>query len=805
MFIPAFVLSLFLISIYEFFTLDFDFKVLKTPSWTLLKLFAPSNKKYNFILATKDKNWIIEFLYPDNNNSYFLELKDYDFYLYIFWSFDIFRKKIHIWKFDFLTTKELNNYFYIKKYAENDNLDKVDAKKTSIFNHPYLKLEENHSLNNKKNIAIIFESNLNLELKWAKSLDLIHFILILLWSLWFLIEWQDIFFSFYLFLSFLLTYYYKQKNLLLTEKSQKKVTLFVFFIMLFLTVIYRDMSWSWSVFLIQLLLISFLTKNGYKNSFLYMFLMLFVFVAISLFSSHVRFILLFLWFLLISTYLLFFISWDETYQKFNYKIGSKLDNKLIFKTFFLVLFWIIIFYFLLPHWAESKNNWWLRQSQTGQSSGFSDEVNLQNVSAISLDESKIFVVSNISQSDVVKLGLKYFRWARLNIFNWDSWSSSFKADLRQFIKNNKQNSKTNLEITYFPKSWKNIFIPWTVLNIDWYKNYNYYNSYNYFNIWNDNTILKTDNQITNNLTLDFDFKTDNWWKILDNVTKINDFDIVLNEKTLSEFQKYFESIPNNIISSPDKLTDYVKLKSWFSYSITNPAKNIDDFLYKSKKWHCEYFATVLAVTLQHFWYKATVVNWYVWEEYNSMANSLIIRWKNAHSWVEIYDENSKSWKIYDATPPDYLDFSTESKTIYDYIKPITNFYDYLDIKWYTYIINFTWDEQKKLYIYLINHFYFFIILFLFIAFLKKIISFFKIFFNYFKLSKKQKIAFLFSFILQSKNNFILEIKKIDILLFEKYQKYFYWNSELSFLENFIDLLKIIKLKYFKKQKNLLQK
>lgn len=38
------------------------------------------------------------------------------------------------------------------------------------------------------------------------------------------------------------------------------------------------------------------------------------------------------------------------------------------------------------------------------------------------------------------------------------------------------------------------------------------------------------------------------------------------------------------------------------------------------------------------------------------------------------------------------------------LERIIEIYDYIDIKWYTYIVNYTKDEQKKVYIYIISKF-----------------------------------------------------------------------------------------------------
>jgi transglutaminase-like putative cysteine protease len=69
-----------------------------------------------------------------------------------------------------------------------------------------------------------------------------------------------------------------------------------------------------------------------------------------------------------------------------------------------------------------------------------------------------------------------------------------------------------------------------------------------------------------------------------------------------------------------------------------------------------------------------------------LADSYIIRAKNSHSWVEIYDDEKEEWIIFDPTPSNYSSINNENLAIFDFV---VDLYDYIDIKWYTYIVNFT--------------------------------------------------------------------------------------------------------------------
>lgn len=789
MFIPAFVLSIFLYSYFEYLFIkkNIKYNISVGKNGNVLKIFSKNNKKYNYILAHKDKNGIIEFLSPKSDMSYELDAsKTYDLYLYVFWKFDIVRKIIHLGSFDFQKERENDTYMVSKKYADGDICEKIDTLKSSLHQHPYIKKTESINGQNMNHLSLQIHSNNQLEMKWNQNLDFLHTLLIVVGTLGLMIEWQDVVFSSILALSVVLCIIAKRKRIILSPSLQNTYMLIAFVFMLVLSAIYRDMSGAGSVFLIQLLLLTFLTPKGSKNSFLFIFLMLFVFVAISLFSSQIRFILLFLLYLFISTYLLFFISGNETFDDKNYKIWNPTTRFQLTKTFLFVMISIVVFYFVLPHGNTQNRELWLsKQGNNTTTSWFSEEVKFENVQSIAQDNSKSFVIEDIDEKQVEHLWLKYFRGMRFDQFDGSKWDSKFKNLQTNFISNYKEKNTQELTIHYYLKGGKNIFLPNTVLQIEDRQNNMYYN------VFNDTTLLKIDKKIDEGLILKMKFPKAPNGTLIDTISQINRYDFTLDENVKKRFERFFKTIPSDITDSPEKLTQFVKNKAGFEYSIDNPAINIEDFLYGKKQGHCEYFATVLAVTLQNYGFPATLVNGFANGEYNEMANSFIIRGKNAHSWVEIYDEVNKKWIIYDATPADY---NFVANTYNEYIQPLTTFYDYLDIKWYTYIVNYTGEEQKKFFNYLKDNFWWGV----FFAFLWGLLMytylFIKRWYFFLRMNKKEKMVYLFSIILWVPHFSISEIEKKDKKLAQKYRWIIYGNQKnISYFEFLADLYTIKKL------------
>lgn len=76
---------------------------------------------------------------------------------------------------------------------------------------------------------------------------------------------------------------------------------------------------------------------------------------------------------------------------------------------------------------------------------------------------------------------------------------------------------------------------------------------------------------------------------------------------------------------------------------------LSDFLFRSRRGHCEFFATALAVLLRSRGIPARVVNGFYGGEYNDFGEFMLVRQSDAHSWVEAHVDGL-GWVQLDATP-----------------------------------------------------------------------------------------------------------------------------------------------------------
>ena len=97
-----------------------------------------------------------------------------------------------------------------------------------------------------------------------------------------------------------------------------------------------------------------------------------------------------------------------------------------------------------------------------------------------------------------------------------------------------------------------------------------------------------------------------------------------------------------------------RLRKDYRYDVDSPsggAKNpLLDFLFVSKRGHCEFYSTAMAVLLRTLGVPTRNVTGFIGGTYNRFARSYAVRQGDAHSWVEVYLDDT-GWTRFDPTPP----------------------------------------------------------------------------------------------------------------------------------------------------------
>jgi transglutaminase-like putative cysteine protease len=80
------------------------------------------------------------------------------------------------------------------------------------------------------------------------------------------------------------------------------------------------------------------------------------------------------------------------------------------------------------------------------------------------------------------------------------------------------------------------------------------------------------------------------------------------------------------------------------------ARPLEDFLFRYKSGHCEYFATAMALLLRSQGIHSRLATGFLGADYNPIEGVWVVRQANAHAWVEAYLPD-EGWTVFDPTPP----------------------------------------------------------------------------------------------------------------------------------------------------------
>jgi protein-glutamine gamma-glutamyltransferase len=185
-----------------------------------------------------------------------------------------------------------------------------------------------------------------------------------------------------------------------------------------------------------------------------------------------------------------------------------------------------------------------------------------------------------------------------------------------------------------------------------------------------------------------------------------------NRPYLTSFQRYLQ-VPatvdprivaraNAMVANAHARTRYdiakaieSQLQQDYGYSLEMKASGADplaDFLFNIKAGHCEYFSTAMAVMLRTQGVATRVVNGFLPGEYNDAAGAFSVRQSDAHSWVEVYFPESRSWVTFDPTP-----IAGRTEPVHEgFTAQLGKYAAALELFWFQYVVGYDQQEQRSL-------------------------------------------------------------------------------------------------------------
>ncbi|WP_457569017.1 transglutaminase family protein [Desulfurobacterium sp.] len=136
----------------------------------------------------------------------------------------------------------------------------------------------------------------------------------------------------------------------------------------------------------------------------------------------------------------------------------------------------------------------------------------------------------------------------------------------------------------------------------------------------------------------------------------------------------------------------------FSYTLEDLPSSVKDFLLKDHRGSCEYFASAAAIIFRMKGIPARLVGGFYGGEYNPYGGYYIVRDRNAHVWVEYYENGS--WHRFEPTFGEVGGKGTErrKRTVIDrgqmkFPNKIKLIMDALNYYWINFVINYDFSMQ----------------------------------------------------------------------------------------------------------------
>ena len=142
------------------------------------------------------------------------------------------------------------------------------------------------------------------------------------------------------------------------------------------------------------------------------------------------------------------------------------------------------------------------------------------------------------------------------------------------------------------------------------------------------------------------------------------------------------------------------LRREFAYDLKSPSQGqpqpVDHFLFESKRGHCEFFSTAMALMLRALGIPSRNVTGFVGGTWNRFGRYYAVREGDAHSWVEAYLERGgrPGWQTFDPTPASGAQPIEPPGGAYYYLR---DFVEALSQRWNTYVVGYDLRKQIRLF------------------------------------------------------------------------------------------------------------
>lgn len=374
-----------------------------------------------------------------------------------------------------------------------------------------------------------------------------------------------------------------------------------------------------------------------------------------------------------------------------YKLGSINLRRLLLYLFPAIPLCFLLFFFF----PRFTSGFMRLQNVQAVSSGMNAEINFSSLGPMTLDPKTIFR-ANLKEIKNLKPNELYWRTTVLWDTDGENWSEGhYSLKGKDFNQSQKNENKSLVEYQVVLDDLSQLFIPvldrpvmidLESLKIDYFRD----QTFQFRSFFTQKKVF----EVASNLTeADFNFDSTIQRKSLR--VKRNRFPKL--EETLANLYRGVES---NASLKLERLKNFFQ-SNGFTYTLTPPTyQSVEDFILEGKSGYCSHFATSFALLARLSGIPARVVNGYQGGIYNELGNFYTIEGRDAHAWVEIYDEN-KGWTRFDPTELVYpIRISLGARASFDQLNPYLQF---ANLKLNRKNFEFNWFNQVRFFTSMVNN------------------------------------------------------------------------------------------------------
>lgn len=163
-------------------------------------------------------------------------------------------------------------------------------------------------------------------------------------------------------------------------------------------------------------------------------------------------------------------------------------------------------------------------------------------------------------------------------------------------------------------------------------------------------------------------------------------------------RRAFDAAPSELdLLIANGMQNYLRQKFEYTLDLTD-ARRLEDrdpmvaFLYDFKRGHCEYFAGAMTLMLQSLGIEARMVTGFRSDEYNNWGDGYyIVRQSHAHAWVEVLGPDG--WQTFDPTSSRTADGAVPQAGMWQSLKHAFNYLEYL---WAESVVAYDRDSRSSL-------------------------------------------------------------------------------------------------------------